>query len=196
MNVLVAYATRYGATRGIAERIAAILRREGLEAVAEPIEKAGDPAAFDSVVIGSAIYFGHWMTQSASFVRNHCEALAERPVWLFSCGPLGSKLYDDRLRNLRVTCIPREIAEFEETFCAREHRVFFGAMDHRKLGLFHRLLKSLPINKDDVLFPNGDFRNWDEIDAWAEEIANEMKARGAVGRAPRSGRTVGSLTQM
>ena len=44
MRVLIVYASRYGATQGIAERIAAILRQHGLETTVEPVQRAADPA--------------------------------------------------------------------------------------------------------------------------------------------------------
>ena len=66
MHVLVAYASRYGATQGIAERIAAALRKQGLTAVVEAAEQAGDPASYDAAVIGSSIYMFHWMKQATA----------------------------------------------------------------------------------------------------------------------------------
>ena len=100
MRVLVAYASRYGATQGIAERIAATLRQQGIEATVEGAERAGDPAGYDAAVIGSAAYYFHWMKPAAKFVRSNAESLASRPVWLFSSGPLGTKDKDDKGRDL------------------------------------------------------------------------------------------------
>ena len=42
MNVLVAFATKYGATQGIAERIALRLNAAGLRADVEPFKAVGD----------------------------------------------------------------------------------------------------------------------------------------------------------
>src|SRR6187549_941398 len=61
MKVLVTYATRHGATRGIAERIAAALERHDLDVTLEPAAKVADAAAFDAAVIGSAAYAFHWL---------------------------------------------------------------------------------------------------------------------------------------
>lgn len=176
MRVLVAYASRYGATQGIAERIAATLRRQGLEATVEAARQAGDPASYDAVVIGSAAYYLHWMKPATKFVRRNSKALATQPVWLFSSGPLGTKAKDDKGRDFCEILEPKEIAEFKGTVKPREHRVFFGAMDGSKLGFWHRLIYKLPANRDGALFPNGDFRNWAAIDAWAGSIAQTLKA--------------------
>jgi len=174
MRVLVVYASRYGATRGIAERIATTLSQHGLEVTLRPVKQAGDPADYDAAVIGSAAYYFRWMKQATDFVRRHRAALAERPVWLFSSGPLGTKTTDDQGRDLLTTTVPKEIAEFREAIHPRGHRVFFGVLDRDKLGLAHRLMLKLPVNRDNAIFPLGDFRNWKDIDAWAGKIAEEL----------------------
>ncbi len=183
MQVLVAYASRYGATQGIAERIAATLRREGLKVKVQAAQQADDPASYDAAVIGSALYFFHWMKHARKFVRRNSDALAKRPVWLFSSGPLGSQAKDAQGRDLRVVTEPKELAEFKNTIRPRDHRVFFGAMDHSKLGFAHRLLLKLPVNRDNALFPEGDFRDWNEIEAWASSIAHALKALAPAGSA-------------
>jgi len=177
MRVLVAYASRYGATLGIAERIAATLRQQGIEATVECAERAGDPAGYDAAVIGSAEYYVHWMKPATEFVRRNASALASRPVWMFSVGPLGTKEKDDQGRDVRAVLEPKEIAEFRETVKPRDHRVFFGAMDPSKLGFTHRLIYKLPANRDGALFPQGDFRNWADIETWAGGIAQALKAQ-------------------
>ena len=176
MRVLVVYASRYGATKGIAERIAATLHRQGLAPSVQPAQQAADPEHYDAAVIGSAAYFFHWMKPATSFVRRHSVALASRPLWLFSSGPLGTNGKDAQGRDLREFLEPKEIAEFRETLKPRGHRVFFGAMDSAKLGFLHRLVYKLPANRDNALFPQGDFRNWTDIDAWAASIAHSLKA--------------------
>jgi len=176
MRVLVVYASRYGATQGIAEHIAAMLRQRGLEAVVQPAKHADDPASYDAAVIGSAAYYFHWMKPATEFVRRNRDALVNRPVWLFSSGPLGTEAKDAQGRDLRAVTEPKEIVEFKESIRPREHRVFFGALDPDKLGFTHRLIFKLPVNRDNALFPAGDFRDWNEVEAWASGIAQALKA--------------------
>jgi menaquinone-dependent protoporphyrinogen oxidase len=175
MRVLIVYASRYGSTQGIAERIAAIVRQQGVETTVKPVKDAGDPAGYDAVVIGSAAYYFHWMKKATEFVRRHHVALAERPVWLFSSGPLGTKTIDEQGRDVCAVTEPKEIAEFTESIHPREHRVFFGALDRDKLGFTHRLMLKLPVNRDNAIFPLGDFRDWNDIEAWAGKIARALK---------------------
>lgn len=172
MSILVAYASKHGATREVAERIAAKLQAAGQEAESRPVQSAGDLAARDAFVIGSAVYMGSWMREATQFVRRNRALLAGRPAWLFSSGPLGTAATDDQGRDLRDAAVPKEIAEFQEAIQPRDHRVFFGALNHRKFGFAERLLSALPAAR--TLLPEGDFRDWSEMEAWAERIAKEM----------------------
>ena len=172
MRVLIVHASRYGSTQGIAERIAATLEKHGLETTLQSVKDADDPARYDAVVIGSAAYYFHWMKKASEYVRRHHSALGQRPVWLFSSGPLGTKLTDDQGRDVRETTIPKEIAEFQDIVHPREHRVFFGALRAKKLGLFHRLIFNMPAARNAM--PDGDFRDWADIDAWAAKIADQL----------------------
>jgi menaquinone-dependent protoporphyrinogen oxidase len=172
MSILVAYASKHGATQGIAERIAATLRAAGQDAEARPVKATRDRADYDAFVIGGAAYMGSWLKEATEFVRRHQAILVTRPVWLFSSGPLGTATTDAQGRDLLVASEPKEFAEFKETIKPRGLRVFFGALDSSKLGFSERLVRSLPAGR--ALLPEGDFRDWKEIEAWAESIAHEL----------------------
>lgn len=174
MRVLIVHASQYGSTKGIAERIGENLRQRGFETLVRDVKDATDPAPFDAFVIGSAAYYFHWMKPATAFVRRHRTLLAGKPVWLFSSGPLGTKTKDDQGRDICATLEPKEIAEFRLALRPRDHRVFFGALVPARLGFLHRLMFHLPANRDQQLFPVGDFRNWNDIDAWAVKIADEL----------------------
>jgi menaquinone-dependent protoporphyrinogen oxidase len=176
MSILVAYASRHGATAGIAERIAARLRAAGLDAVAQPANAVHDLAAHDAFVIGSATYMFHWMKEATELIKRNRAFLATRPVWLFSSGPLGTEATDKQGRDVRVVSEAREIPELRTAIHARDHGVFFGAFDGhaRPIGLTERLTMMLPAAR--AAFPNGDFRDWAEIETWADGIARELVA--------------------
>jgi menaquinone-dependent protoporphyrinogen oxidase len=99
--ILVAYASKHGATREIVERIAQTLTTAGQEAEARPVREAQDLDGYDAVVIGSAAYHGHWLKEAVEFVRRNQAILTDRPVWLFSSGPLGTEATDAQGRDLR-----------------------------------------------------------------------------------------------
>lgn len=174
MSTLVAYASKHGATAGIAERIAERLRTAGLEAEVRPVNAVRDPAAWDAFVIGGATYMFHWMKEATAFVTRNRALLATRPVWLFSSGPLGTEATDKEGRDVRVVSEAREIPELREAIHARDHRVFFGAFDNhvKAVGFTERLALMLPAAR--AAFPAGDFRDWPEIEAWADGIAHEL----------------------
>src|SRR5262245_52090297 len=106
MHVLVAYASRHGATRGIAEWIAAALERDGLEVTLTPVKEAPDLARFDAFVVGSAAYMGSWLGEAKSFVLRHRVELASRPVWLFASGPIGPSRVDAEGRDVAEASRP------------------------------------------------------------------------------------------
>ncbi len=174
MHVLVAYATKHGSTAGIAERIAARLCRHGLDAEARPVQSVRDPADYDAVVVGAASYLFHWMKEARSFVQRHRAALAARPVWTFSSGPVGTDEVDAQGQDVRAVCLPREMPTIDREIGSRGHRVFFGAIgpEFRPKGLAERLVWMMPAARDS--FPKGDFRDWDDVDAWADGIAREL----------------------
>jgi menaquinone-dependent protoporphyrinogen oxidase len=171
MPVLVVYASKHGATREIAERIAQTMTAAGQQAQARPVTAAGDLTGYDAAVVGSAVYMGHWQKEATQFVRRNRAVLASRPVWLFSSGPLGTEPTDAQGRDLTVAAEPRELAELTAAIHPREHRVFFGVLDPGSLGLGERAIRKLPAGR--TLLPEGDFRDWAQIEAWARGIAHD-----------------------
>ncbi|HAW10057.1 MAG TPA: hypothetical protein DCX12_03090, partial [Chloroflexi bacterium] len=93
-SVLVAYASRHGFTQGIADRLATALRASGRTVDERPLASVGDLSGYDAFVIGSAAYVGQWLPPATEFVRRNRDALAARPLWLFSSGPLGTEAKD------------------------------------------------------------------------------------------------------
>jgi menaquinone-dependent protoporphyrinogen oxidase len=172
MSTLVVYASKHGATQGIAERIASKLGEAGQEAEARPVEAVDNLTGYDAFVVGSAVYAAHWQKEASAFVQRNRTVLASKPVWLFSSGPLGTELTDAKGWDLQVAAEPEEIAEFQGAIGPKDHRVFFGALDPGKLGFSERAIRKLPAAR--TMLPEGDFRDWTEIDAWASAIADHL----------------------
>jgi menaquinone-dependent protoporphyrinogen oxidase len=165
-RVLVAYATKYGATEGIAEKIGQVLREAGFAVDVKPAEQAGDPAAYQAVVLGSAVYIGKWRKEAARYLKDHEKTLAQRPVWLFNSGPLGEGDAAEQAGDLGFPKTLRPIADRIE---ARDIAVFFGAVDLDKLNPLERWMFK------NVKSPIGDFRDWNAITAWATGIAAALR---------------------
>jgi menaquinone-dependent protoporphyrinogen oxidase len=173
-SVLVAYASRNGFTEGIAERLAATLRASGHPAELRRAAGVADAAGYDAYVIGSAAYIGSWLREATDFVRRNQPALASRPVWLFSSGPLGTSPTDAKGRDLLTQSEPRQFAELRGSLAPRGTQVFYGGLDPSRLHGMARAMRRAPAARQ--LMPEGDFRDWPAIDAWAESIARELDA--------------------
>lgn len=162
MSVLVAFASRYGATRQIAQQIGAVLTVAGHDVRVRPATAVGDLRDHQAVVLGSSVYGGHWMEQATTFVEQHQTELARRPVWLFSSGLLGPAPQ------------PADLDRFGDLLGARDRQDFAGALDVHRLDLVDRMLRSSPVRRR-ALRP-GDFRDWVAIDHWAHQIAADLTA--------------------
>jgi menaquinone-dependent protoporphyrinogen oxidase len=166
MRVLVAVASKYGATDEIAGAIGRELVRRGLETEVRRIDDVVDVTPYRAFVVGSAVYAGHWLGSARDFVEERAAELASRPTWLFSSGPIGDPPRPSEGEAVHVE--PLIIATR-----ANEHRVFAGKLDKRRLSFPERA----------VVFAfraaEGDFRDWDAIDAWAGEIADALGTTGA-----------------
>ena len=180
MHVLVAYASRHGATQGIAERIAETLAKAGLDTDVRPVSEVKTLAGYDAFVIGSAAYMFKWLKDASAFVRRNRATLAAEPVWFFSSGPTGGPL-DAKGRDQKLTTVPQDAAELAEAVHARDLRVFFGAYfrDRKPVGMAERFMSMMPAMEG---VPEGDFRDWPEIEAWASGIAEELAHAAPAGR--------------
>jgi menaquinone-dependent protoporphyrinogen oxidase len=172
MSILVAYASKQGATGEIAERVAEGLRAAGQHADARPFEEAGDLADYEGFVVGSAAYSTYWLKDATAFVSRNRDLLARRPVWLFSSGPLDTEATDAKGVDLRAGFEPKEIPGFQEAIHPRDHRVFFGALDPARLSFAEWSCLKLPATS--LILPGGDVRDWAQIEQWAAGIALEL----------------------
>ena len=166
-RVLVAVASRHGATEEIARALAArLVEQHGLLAMAVPVEQDPDPGSYAAVVLGSAVYMGRWLEPARTYAAAHAAALRSRPVWLFSSGPIGDQPFpaDD----------PHDAAPLVRLTGAREHRVFPGRLDKARLGFGERAMVTA------MRAPLGDFRDWDAVRAWADAIGKELAGPSAL----------------
>jgi len=165
-QILMAYATKYGATAEIAEKIGQVLHEAGLQADVLPAERVGDLTLYGAVVLGSAVYAGRWRKEAAAFLEANEEALAERPVWLFSSGPTG---HGDPVQLMKGWRFPDGLQPIADRIQPRDIALFHGKLDAKKLGFAEKLIvKALKA-------PMGDFRDWEAITAWATDIAALLK---------------------
>jgi menaquinone-dependent protoporphyrinogen oxidase len=121
MHVLVAYGSKMGGTAGIAELIGDALTDAGLQADVRPVAEVSQLDRYDAVVIGGALYSGHWHRQARRFLRRHTDVLRQRPVWLFSSGPLNGSAAEE------IPPVP-QVEELARRIGARGHATFGGRL--------------------------------------------------------------------
>jgi menaquinone-dependent protoporphyrinogen oxidase len=160
MKVLICAASKYGATSEIAQAVADVLAGRGCEVTVLPPQEVGAVEEFDAVVLGSAVYMGQWMKPARELAERQAVALAARPVWLFSSGPVGepAKPADN----------PVDVTKILQATKARDHQVFTGKLARKHLSFPDRAMASA------VRAAEGDFRNWAEIRNWATGIAGTL----------------------
>lgn len=160
MRVLVAYASERGGTAEIAEWVGAELRRAGVEADVRPAGEVTALDGYDAAVVGGALYAGRWHREARRFVRHHAAALAQRPVWLFSSGPL------DHTAEEKEIVPVRGVAKFADRVGARGHATFGGRLDPGAKGFM-----ASKVAKRSA----GDYRDRDHVAGWAAGIARELQ---------------------
>jgi menaquinone-dependent protoporphyrinogen oxidase len=166
MTVLVAFASKHGATEEIAQTIGEVLQAQGVDVEVKRMEDVDTVMPYSAFVLGSAIYVGSWLRTAREFVDEHAETISRRPTWLFSSGPIGSPPHPAASESFDGTGLA-------QTTQAREHRVFGGRLDKKQLALTERALAGA------LRVPGGDYREWDAVAAWATAIARVVSAEQA-----------------
>lgn len=162
MTVLVAYASRHGATEGIAARIAGRITAAGATVDLRQVGAVESLDTYEAVVFGAPVYDQSWPPEAEQFVNRHRDALAARPVWLFSVGSFGDT---KRLIGPLTHKEPKRIADVRSAVKPREYRVFQGVIRKHEWPFWSRVLFHAFGGR------LGDHRDWPVIDAWGDTIA-------------------------
>ena len=161
-KVLVTYASRHHATREIAEAIAVALARHGIPAEARPVEAVDDLRDYGAVVLGSAVYMNRWLSPARRFAQIHASELNRIPVWLFSSGPLGPPGHEIPPGQAADIPVLRRLTR------ATGHQTFGGRLEMKHLHFTERAIART------IHAPEEDSRDWDAVDRFAGEIAEEL----------------------
>jgi menaquinone-dependent protoporphyrinogen oxidase len=150
-NVLVAYASKHGSTREVAEVICATLQERGDRVELRPADDVrGSIGRPDLVVLGGAIYAGGWHHDAHRFLRKHRRELSEVPLAVFGMGPrVGTEEGWQRSRGQLDQALAKR------GWLTPVAVTVFGGVD--------------PVERKGD--PRRDLRDWDVIRAWAGEVA-------------------------
>lgn len=160
MRVLVAVASRHGATREIGEAIADVLVARGHEATVRDVEEVESTLGYDALVLGSAVYVGHWMPAARELADRLAPEVEHKDVFLFSSGL--------STQPAAAANSPHEIADLVLRLGAHNHRSFRGKLDRSVLTFTERATIAGARARE------GDHRNFDLIRAWAAEVADVL----------------------
>jgi menaquinone-dependent protoporphyrinogen oxidase len=160
MRALVSAASKHGATAEIAEAIGRRLTERGLMVTVKDPTDIDSVDSYDAFVLGSAVYAGRWQKSARHLVEEHAAKLAGRPVWLFSSGPIGNPP--------APTTDPVDVEDILRVTTAREHRLFTGSLQQSSLTFGERAIVAA------LRAEYGDFRDWDDISAWSDQIADVL----------------------
>jgi menaquinone-dependent protoporphyrinogen oxidase len=159
-SVLVAYATRYGSTREVAEAVAAALRESGLGVDVQPVSRVRALDGYSAVVLGAPLFMFHWHKDARRFLSRYRQALMDRSVAVFALGPFHDE--EKEWHEVRPQ-LDKELAKFP-WFRPIAAQVFGGVFDPAKLRFPLNLMPALK------QMPASDIRDWAAIRAWASSL--------------------------
>jgi menaquinone-dependent protoporphyrinogen oxidase len=163
--VLVAFASRHHGTEGIAAEIAATLRADGFQVDLRRADTVTGVGRYAAVILGSAVYMAQWESAALGLLQRERRALAERPVWLFSSGPVGAGRTTRRPDRVpqpeAVTALATEIG-------VRGLAMFGGRVDTSESGFDIQVMSLAGLE--------GDWRDLGKVRAWAHAVAAVIQA--------------------
>jgi menaquinone-dependent protoporphyrinogen oxidase len=174
MKTLIVYGTRYGTAAEIAEEIGKMMGDSGVEVDvvnAKGLKKC-DVSPYGLVVVGSGIKMGKWTGESLKFLKKNKEKLLDKKVAIFvSCGAANEEKsraegQEKYLDDVAMKYLPGRGVETG----------LFGSVydPDAKHGLMYkftqRFIKEELEKQGYDASKCHDFRDWDEIRAWARDL--------------------------
>ncbi|KPL78829.1 hypothetical protein ADN00_06315 [Ornatilinea apprima] len=158
-RILIAYATKAGTAAGIATHIGEQYANQGLAVDVMPVEQVNDLSAYATVIVGSGIYIGKIIPKAMDFIEKNQSALQNKSFHIFiACMTLredtdeNRKIVSDYLIPARAVVKPQS------------EGLFAGTINLSHLNLLEKMVVS------SMQVPEGDYRNWPQIEAWAQAI--------------------------
>jgi menaquinone-dependent protoporphyrinogen oxidase len=146
----------------IGRRIAENLRGAGIAASYRPAEQVTSIADYEVVILGTGVYANKMLPAMTALAYRWGDQLASRITYLFCSGPLGAA-------DPSAVVLPPDARQLVRITQIRDARMFGGAMWFDRLKATERATLRMWGS------PPGDFRNWEDIAAWSQEIADAVR---------------------
>lgn len=158
-KVLVTYASRAGSTMEVAQAVAEELTKRGFAVDVLPVKQASSVDGYGAVVIGSAVRMGSWLPDAVKFVEKNSAALQQKKTAFFGLY-LMNQGEDEASRTARSAYMEPA----RKWVKPQTEGLFVGVGDPAKISFIERMIGKM------VKSPEGDFRDWNAIRAWAQQI--------------------------
>ena len=184
MKALIGYGTWYGATSDTSERIAEVLRKKRIDTNVVDLEEemVDDVSEYDLIVVGAGVRMARWNRNVEKFIDKHKKALAEKNVALFvSAGGASIDAKKGETEKMNDAYEKHLVKKAEKySLDPISMKLFGGVWDYNQMGwLTRKLLGRVKKELREAGFDeeNGvyDTRDFEEIQNWAEELAEHMK---------------------
>jgi menaquinone-dependent protoporphyrinogen oxidase len=169
-NILVAYASLCGTTGGVAEAMGQVLCEQGANVEVRLLKKIQDISSYDGVVLGSSVRSASWLPEALAFVEKNKDRLKRMPVAYFlTC----LALYNDTGESRRVArSYLNPVLKAVPAVQPVDMGFFAGVLDYSKMNMIYRMIMKSKMKDKGV--PEGDFRNWGAIQAWAKGLGSTL----------------------
>jgi menaquinone-dependent protoporphyrinogen oxidase len=171
-RILIIYDTKYGATRTIANTIQNVLCASGAQVDMSLVKRIQDISGYDAIIAGSAIINEQWRPDMLDFLKTQQGALATKKVAVFIvCG----LLKDDTPENRDIAkehYIDKVLQKIPQVVPIGNPGLFAGVLDYSVLTPKDEFLVRILFGK---MLPEGDYRNFDKVTQWTEDIYALLK---------------------
>ncbi|MFX0087699.1 MAG: flavodoxin domain-containing protein [Candidatus Hodarchaeota archaeon] len=182
MKALIAYGTRYGATQGIAERMAEWLSENNINPDVINVRKDPWPDLFqyNGLILASGIRIGQWTKETKNFIKKNKTEINE-----FN----GPKFF---FVSSGYAAIPERYQEIKEEYCIKalenlgvsvdRYEAFGGVMNvspSSNVGWLDKKLMKAAAKEAANFDPEGvnDYRDWDKIEEFTREFIQRLRTK-------------------
>ncbi len=168
-RILITYSTKHGSTAEIATRIGERLTDAGFDTDVLHANLGIDIAKYDALVVGSPMYAARWLPEPAMLIITNLERIADIPIALFSVGMIDVK-HPGKLRDEHDAWLDKAFNQENVQLNIVSNATFTGAYSRSNLPFYLGIIDAIL-----RVTPNGDYRQWDEIESWSDETAATLR---------------------